>query len=299
MTASYDYYRVFYYVAKYKSFTQAAAVLINSQPNVTRTIKNLEACLGCALFVRNNRGVRLTPEGEKLYVRVSAAFEQIQAGEEELLLRKSMNSGIISIGASETALHGLLLTVLSKYHQKHPNVKLKITNHSTPQAIKALNNGLVDLALVTTPIEKDEKLAVSKIKPFRDILVCGTDFSHLTKSEISLYELAEFPIVSLADNTKTYKFYADLFLEAGLNFKPDIEVATAGQILPIVEHNLGIGFLPDVFANEAITQKRIFPLDLKENIPTRHICLAKRSDQTLSIAAAGLQKMITEFKNPQ
>ena len=50
MYISYDYYRVFYYVAKYGNITQAAKLILNSQPNLTRTIKNLEAELGCALF---------------------------------------------------------------------------------------------------------------------------------------------------------------------------------------------------------------------------------------------------------
>ena len=84
MNISYDSYRVFYYVAKYHSFTQAAVVLMNNQPNVTRTIKNLEQALGCKLFIRSSRGAQLTPEGEQLYAHISLAFAQIQSGEEEL-----------------------------------------------------------------------------------------------------------------------------------------------------------------------------------------------------------------------
>ena len=43
MYISYDYYRVFYYVAKYGSIAQAAKILLNSQPNLTRTIRTLES----------------------------------------------------------------------------------------------------------------------------------------------------------------------------------------------------------------------------------------------------------------
>lgn len=67
MLTSLDYYRIFYYVAKYRNFTRAADVLLTSQPTVTRTVKNLENDLGCRLFVRNKRGVTLTSEGELLY----------------------------------------------------------------------------------------------------------------------------------------------------------------------------------------------------------------------------------------
>ena len=85
MNISYDSYRVFYYAAKYKSFSQAAAALYNDQPNVTRMIRRLESELRCPLFFRSPQGVRLTPEGEKLYTHIAAAFESIAAGEEELL----------------------------------------------------------------------------------------------------------------------------------------------------------------------------------------------------------------------
>ena len=154
MNISYDYYRVFYYVAKYKNFTQASRVLLSNQPNLTRTIKLLENSLGCNLFVRSNRGVTLTPEGERLYAHMKIAFDHIESAEEEISLNKSLQSGIISIGASEIALRCLLLPVLKKYKTLYPGVRIHITNHSTPEAISALENGAVDLAVVTTPTIK-------------------------------------------------------------------------------------------------------------------------------------------------
>ena len=63
---TYDYYRIFYFVAKYKSFTKAADILHNNQPNITRYMNNLEQELECTLFLRSNRGIVLTPEGEKI-----------------------------------------------------------------------------------------------------------------------------------------------------------------------------------------------------------------------------------------
>lgn len=51
-----DYYKTFYYVALSKNFTKAAELLGNNQPNVTRSMNNLEAELGCRLFARSNRG---------------------------------------------------------------------------------------------------------------------------------------------------------------------------------------------------------------------------------------------------
>ena len=61
MTINYDYYRIFYVVAQCRSFTRAAEMLKNNQPNITRCMKNLEQELGCKLFHRSNKGVTLTP----------------------------------------------------------------------------------------------------------------------------------------------------------------------------------------------------------------------------------------------
>ena len=66
MNISYDYYKIFYYVAKYKSFTGAADALLNNQPNIPRMMKKLENELGCTLFLRQRHGVSLTAEGERL-----------------------------------------------------------------------------------------------------------------------------------------------------------------------------------------------------------------------------------------
>ena len=102
MYISYDYYRIFYYVAKYGNFTQAAQALMNNQPNITRTIKNLEAELSCTLFVRSNRGVTLTPEGERLFAHISTAIESIQAGEEEISLERTLKKGLVTAAGTET-----------------------------------------------------------------------------------------------------------------------------------------------------------------------------------------------------
>ena len=52
MTSNFEYYKIFYYVAKYGNLTRAAAALNTSQPAVTRVIHKLEADLGCRLFIR-------------------------------------------------------------------------------------------------------------------------------------------------------------------------------------------------------------------------------------------------------
>lgn len=138
MYISYDHYRIFYYVAKYQNISQAAKLLLNNQPNLTRAIKNLEGELGCPLFVRTNRGVKLTPEGERLYAHIQIAIENIEAGEAEIIESRNLEKGQVFVAASEVALHCVLLPALKKYRTLYPGIKLQISNHSTPQAIEAI-----------------------------------------------------------------------------------------------------------------------------------------------------------------
>ena len=52
MYVDWEYYKIFYYVAKYQNFTRAARVLGNNQPNITHAMNRLESQLNCVLFIR-------------------------------------------------------------------------------------------------------------------------------------------------------------------------------------------------------------------------------------------------------
>ena len=296
MFISYDHYRIFYFVAKYGSFTKAAEILLSNQPNLTRTVRSLETSLGCTLFERSNKGVRLTPDGEKLYDHISIAFEHIEAGEQEISSKNSLKKGVLSIGASEIALRCFLLPILNEYRQKYPGIQIKISNVSTPSAVTMLKSALVDLAFVTTPIESDPELSRKNLRPLREVAVCGDAFSSLANSDtpVSFRRIAKKPIVSLGPKTSTYEFYLKLFIEHGASFSSDIEAATADQILPLVRHNLGIGFVPFDFLEDITEDSGIHEIPLKEEIPKRYITLLKRKSRSLSPPAKELEKIITD-----
>ena len=129
MYISYEYYRIFYHVARCGNLTKAAEALQNSQPNLTRAIRNLEAEIGCPLFSRTNRGMILTPEGEGLYRHIKIACTEIEAGEAAVTQSRTLERGNVFLAASEGALRCLLLPVLKRYQEKYPGVHLRISNH--------------------------------------------------------------------------------------------------------------------------------------------------------------------------
>ena len=233
--STYDYYRIFYHVAQQHSFTKAAEVLHNNQPNITRCMNNLETELGCHLFVRSNRGVSLTPEGQKLFNHVAIAFEQLELGETELKRDQSLTSGLISIGVSENALRIMLLPKLEAFHNHYPHVRLKISNHSTPQAIASLESGLVDFAVVTTPLSVQKQFQKISLGSFREILIAGPKYKELASHICSLEELAEYPFVSLENNTSTRDLHIQYFSSHGFPFRPDLEVTSTDQCLALIQ----------------------------------------------------------------
>lgn len=291
MNINYDYYKVFYYVAKYGSFTKAAAVLLSNQPNVTRVVKNLENELNCVLFSRSNKGAVLTPEGEKLYSHISAAIRHIEAAEEEIFLDGTLQKGVVRVAVSEVALHGLFLPVLEKFRNLYPGVCVKISNCSTPQAIAELKSGVADFAVVTTPTGISDDMKSVDLKEYSSFAVCGTAYSELNGKILTLGEISEYPIVSLGTKTKTYELYSEWFAKNGVIFSPDVEAATTDQLLPMIRHNLGIGFVPQMFLND---ENEIIKLKIKEEIPKGYICLVTKKDNGFGTAAKKLADMLAE-----
>jgi len=289
MNISYDHYRIFYNVAKYRSFTRAAEIMYSNQPNLTRAVKSLERQLGCTLFERTNKGVRLTEDGQKLYEHVSVAFENIEAGEQALCAKRSMEHGVVSVGATEIALRCCLLPILSRYHKKYPGIRIKILNVSSPQALKLAENSLVDMAILTTPCDITGKLSALRLDSLQEVAVCSKNF--VIKKDITLRELSDCPIISLGSGTSTYEFYLEEFLRRGCDFTPDIEAATADQIVPLVKYGLGIGFVPKQFLEG---EDDIRELCLDEKLPERDIILVKKKGHSLSLPAKELVNMIKE-----
>lgn len=299
MNASFDYYKVFYYVAKYSNFTRAANVLLSSQPSVTRSIQNLESELGCRLFIRSKHGVTLTPEGKLLYRYVAPACERILRGEEELGLALGLHGGSVSIGATETALHCLLLDLLTRFQEEYPDVKMRISNGPTSQVISDMKEGRTDLAVVPTPFQIEKPYVSVRLRPFKSVLVGGPRFAHLCGAPMRLSDLKQYPLAGLSGSTMSYRFYEDYFAAHGLSLHYDIEMANADLLLPVAMHDLGLAFVPEKLVADALEQKKLFSIPLMEEIPQRYVCLVRDPGRPLGAAARCLLELLMKERSPQ
>lgn len=299
MNSNFEYYKIFYYVAKYENLTKAATALKTSQPAVTRTIHKLEGELGCRLFTRSKTGMKLTPEGRTFYGYVAAGCAQFFKGENDLSNLISLENGTIYISATETALHCYLFQAMEEFNSLYPNVRFKILNNSTTESVNAVKEGKVDLAFVSANLQVAKPLRMKILRKYRDILIAGMRFEELKagKEELSLKELVSYPWISLTAETITRRFLNEYFEKNGLTFTPDMELATTDMILPAVRHNLGLGFIPAEFADAELKSGQVFEIKVKEKLPERNIILIYDMEYPQSIAAKEFQKFLKEKGN--
>ena len=296
MNVNFEYYKIFYYVAKYENLTKAATALKTSQPAVTRTIHKLENELGCRLFTRSKTGMQLTPEGRTFYGYVAAGCAQFFKGENDLSNLISLENGTIYISATETALHCYLFQAMEEFNSLYPNVRFKILNNSTTESVNAVKEGKVDLAFVSANLQVAKPLRMKILRKYHDILISGNRFGELKDDgkEVSLKELVSYPWISLTAETITRRFLNEYFEKNSLTFTPDMELATTDMILPAVRHNLGLGFIPAEFADSELKSGQVFEIKVKEKLPERNIILIYDMEYPQSIAAKEFQKFLKE-----
>lgn len=295
MSMNLEYYKIFYYVTKYGSFTSAAEELCISQPAISQGIRNLEAGLGCSLFVRTKKGVKLTPDGELLYNYVSRGYENILLGESKLKKRMDLESGEIRIGASDMTLQFYLLSFLEEFHKLYPKIKVTVTNAPTPETIKYLYEDNIDFGVVSDPFSAKSDIKVTKVGLVEDIFVAGNQFISLKDQILELKDLENLPIICLEKNTST-RAYMNEFLEANkVLLEPEFELATSEMIVQFSLRNLGIGSVVYDFAKKHLESGELFQLKFNKEIPKRNFCIIQSDNNPISFAAKKLLDMMVNI----
>ena len=135
-----------------------------------------------------------------------------------------MQGGSVYVSATETSLHCFLLEKLGLFHDRHPQIRLKITNVSTTQAIENVVSGRSDFAFVASPAEAPSPLKQTDLHPFRDILIGNANYIELAHGSYRLKDLKKYPLISLSRSASSaYIFYQAVYAKAGLEFRPEIE----------------------------------------------------------------------------
>ena len=142
-----DQLRSFLAIVDTGSFTKAAERVHKTQSAVSMHIRRLEEQLGCALFVKQGRGARLTEEGEKL-IEFARRIVQVEAGAFAALSRKGLR-GAARLGMPDDYAESFLAEILSRFNRRHPLVEVSVVCESSTDLAPQVAAGALDVALIT------------------------------------------------------------------------------------------------------------------------------------------------------
>lgn len=296
MNINYEYYKIFYYVAKYQSVSKASEKMNMNQPNVSRVLKKLENDLGCLLFVRSNKGVILNDRGQLLFEKISKAVELIEMGESEVLDNKTLEKGKLCIGISEISIRMHLMPILVEFREKHPNVDLSLRLfNSNTLTVNALKNGNIDLAIVSAQEELPSNIKEYKLIESSFICVCGNKYTELINRPIHLSELSKYSFISLARGTSFYRDLKKYYDDNNVPLRVDIEIASFDQVNNLILDNMGVAIVPEGFADPRLFNM-VKIVNLIEPLPVNYTCYLKRDDISQPRYYYDLEKMIMDYK---
>lgn len=294
MDINYELYKVFYYVASYLSFSEASKKLYISQSAVSQSIKTLEKKLGQSLFIRSTKRVKLTPAGEILFKHIEPAMNLISRGENQLLDTGNLARTQLHIGASDTICRYFLVKYLKKFHQKFPDVPIRVTNATSIQCVELLSQGKVDLIVTNFPNSHLNHSFIRKtVANFTDVFIGGSAYSSLRDQEISFARLRQYPILMLDRRSTTSEFLHNLFLQHQLELVPQIEISSNDLLIDLARIGLGIAFIPDYCL--AKDSRDLFVLKTKEKMPMRQMVVSINPSLPLSASAEEFLSLLPDL----
>jgi len=142
-----DQLRSFLAIVDTGSFTKAGERVHKTQSAVSMHVRRLEERLGCALFVKQGRGVRLTAEGECL-IDFARRIVQLEAGAVAALSPLGLR-GAVRLGIPDDYSEIYLADILGRFIRRHPMVEVSVACEGSPELAQQVAAGALELALVT------------------------------------------------------------------------------------------------------------------------------------------------------
>ena len=278
-------YRIFYEVARCGNISRAAKELYISQPAISKAIGKLEESLGTRLFLRNSRGVQLTPEGNVLFQHVSDAFDSLSRGEKELKRIHDFHIGQLKIGVSNTLCKYVLLPYLKSFVEKYPHVNITIESQSTAHTLEMLEARKIDIGLVAEPRAK-RGLNFTPVMEIHDGFVCPPAYmENLTLREGPAPDIFKTGNIMLLDRSNMSRKHLDTYLsDRDIEVNQLLEVTDMALLIEFARIGLGIACVILDFVSDDLKNGTLMEVPLDAPIPRRVIgfaCPPQDQSQTL------------------
>ncbi len=294
MEVNFELYKVFYHAAKMLNYTKAAESLYISQSAVSQNIKLLESQLNVQLFTRSGKGVKLTTEGSALYAHVEKAYNLLKSGEQYLDSIRSLSSGLVRIGASDTINKYFLLSPLRAFHERHPHIRIQINNRPSPVSLRLVENGEIDLGVINLDPEKNyNNLQVVPLGAFRNVFIAPSSLKDTLSGSRSANTLKNHSLISLEEKSTTRRIFNRYLKDNQLELTPEFEFGSMDLIVEMTRIGMGIGFVAEAAARQAIESGEVFVLNIIEPIPSITIGLVSNPRVPMNLAAQAFSRTLT------
>ena len=284
-------YRIFYTVAKTKSFSESSKTLHISQPAISKHIQNLEYELKTQLFYRTNRGIELTPEATNLLIYVEKAYNYLMLGERELEESKELTKGRISIGVP-TFLNKIYLNkYIKNFMKEHPNITIEITNSNEKRLLELFSQHAIDLIITTNKLKSNRNNKEYKSIEIRREEYCFAYSKRLPYENINtLEDIITKPLILPSISTKERQSLDNYLNNKDIVINPILELDQDDLILTYTKDDLGIGYLP---RSIVINNPELQEIILEEELPTEVVNIIY-NENTLTNASRAFITILTE-----
>lgn len=237
-----EFHQLTYFLAaaQTQNFRKAAEMCFVAQSALSRQIAALEDELEVALFTRQKQRVTLTREGQEFALYVRNALEQLQQGRLLLTEVQAGLRGTMLIGCIESLTTAFLPSLFASFHQRYPNVRLKVRVSHTDELITAVEQGEVELGLILDPGVQSELLIVKEL--FRQPLHLLVSAQHPLAREqaITLARGLAEPFLLLDASSRLGQISRRIFAQHGLSAHPLVEIESVEGLKEMVRQGVGV-----------------------------------------------------------
>ena len=240
-----EFYQLTYFLAaaQTQNFRKAAELCIVAQSALSRQIAALEKELDVSLFARQKKRVILTPEGQEFALYVRNAMEQLQEGQQFIAELGTGQRGMIRIGCIESLATAFLPALFASFHERYPNIQLKVRVNHTDELVTSVEQGDVDFGLILDPRLQSELLIIKEL--FRQPLHLLVSAHHtLAQSQnqagITLGEIAAEPLLLLDASSRMGQITRRIFTQRGLPLRPLVEIESVEGLKEMVRQGIGV-----------------------------------------------------------
>ncbi|MGR3292282.1 MAG: LysR substrate-binding domain-containing protein [Paracoccaceae bacterium] len=231
--------RAFHHVALYGGFSRASEVMLISQPAISEQVKNLEQDHDVLLFHRDRKQVRLSREGEELFLLTKRYFEVEDQIEDYMSESHAAVDGTLRIIVDSAQ---YITDVLSKFRVVHPKIYVTLRTGNSEDVLNTLRTYDAEIGVVGSPTPGSDMetfdLGSSPIVAFASKRAFAGQ-----KSELTLRELVAMPLVLREKGSKTRQKVETAAAAQGLVLRPVVEAEGREAVREIVATGAGIGFV--------------------------------------------------------